>query len=225
MEASPPAPTFLPFLPPSPSPSPTSLPPVAPAPPAPPPAPAPAPTVTLRRASEDKDNEADVDEPNHTSSGSEDDTKQSFDFTGELRRLNESGGAHRRSFVEQLENAFKTPSRLGAEALGFELGGFLSVGVGDDWDAGREREHEDPAKDEGDKRDVEPDISMMVESLNESLNLLRPQTSVTSKPSYGRLDTAFKFGGKPQSLPDAVDTVLFYAADSHPFLLIMLPVG
>ena len=219
MQVSPPAPTFLPFLPPSPTPSPTAITSVAALPSVPsaiPTAVAPAPTVSVRRASEDKDNEADVDEPNHTSS-SEDDTKQSFDFTGELRRLNESGGAHRRSFVEQLENAFKTPSRLGAEALGFELDGFLTAG------AGRERER-GPERVKGDGRDGEPDISMMVESLNESLNLLRPQASVTSKPSYGRLDTAFKFGGKPQPLPDKVDTVLSHAVDFG-CLLMILSVG
>ncbi|KAF8170708.1 hypothetical protein K438DRAFT_1982567 [Mycena galopus ATCC 62051] len=41
---------------------------------------------------------------------SEEDTKKSFDWTGELRNLNESGGSDRRSFVEQLENAFATPA-------------------------------------------------------------------------------------------------------------------
>ncbi|KAF5320363.1 hypothetical protein D9611_011342 [Ephemerocybe angulata] len=39
-------------------------------------------------------------------------TKQSFDFTGELAKLNESGASDRRSFVEQLENAFKTPAKV-----------------------------------------------------------------------------------------------------------------
>ncbi|KAJ6577467.1 hypothetical protein B0H19DRAFT_561509 [Mycena capillaripes] len=43
---------------------------------------------------------------------SEEDTKKSFDFTGELQKLNESGGSDRRSFVEQLEHAFKTPAKL-----------------------------------------------------------------------------------------------------------------
>jgi hypothetical protein len=36
----------------------------------------------------------------------EDNTKNSFDWTGQLQMLNESGGSDRRSFVEQLENAF-----------------------------------------------------------------------------------------------------------------------
>ncbi|KAF8867965.1 hypothetical protein CPB84DRAFT_1810241 [Gymnopilus junonius] len=43
---------------------------------------------------------------------SEEDTKKSFDFTGELKKLNESGGSDRRSFVEQLENAFRTPAKV-----------------------------------------------------------------------------------------------------------------
>ncbi|KAI0746236.1 hypothetical protein C8Q80DRAFT_1271161 [Daedaleopsis nitida] len=54
-----------------------------------------------------------------TSPCGEDDTKKSFDFTGELRRLNESGGSDRASFVEQLESAFKTPARI---ELGFDFG-------------------------------------------------------------------------------------------------------
>ena len=34
--------------------------------------------------------------------------RRSFDFTGELREINDSGSSNRRSFVEQLENAFRT---------------------------------------------------------------------------------------------------------------------
>ena len=37
---------------------------------------------------------------------------KSFDFTGEIRMLNESGASERRSFVEQFENAFRTPARI-----------------------------------------------------------------------------------------------------------------
>ncbi|KAL0568726.1 hypothetical protein V5O48_013256 [Marasmius crinis-equi] len=47
-----------------------------------------------------------------TSEEESDHTKRSFDFTGELNKLNESGGSDRRSFVEQLENAFKTPAKI-----------------------------------------------------------------------------------------------------------------
>ena len=43
---------------------------------------------------------------------SDEDTKKSFDFTSELKKLNESGASDRASFVEQLEIAFKTPAKI-----------------------------------------------------------------------------------------------------------------
>ncbi|KAF8580290.1 hypothetical protein K439DRAFT_1637168 [Ramaria rubella] len=190
MEPSPPAPTFLPVLEPSPSPPPVLSPSLAP------------PTFTVRAVSEDGANEADVDEPHTASSSSEDDTKQSFDFTGELKRLNESGGAHRRSFVEQLENAFKTPSKIGAAALGFEIRDFLGVNVLTSLAQNPNVSNETRIED----NTLDANLSMMVESLNESFNLLKPQPSVTSKPSYGQLDTEFKFGGKPQSNVEGLKT-------------------
>ncbi|KAJ4485212.1 hypothetical protein J3R30DRAFT_3696531 [Lentinula aciculospora] len=55
------------------------------------------------------DNHADLDDMMDVD---EDDTKKSFDFTGELQKLNESGGSDRASFVEQLEKAFKTPAKI-----------------------------------------------------------------------------------------------------------------
>ncbi|KAF8959872.1 hypothetical protein BDZ97DRAFT_1666634 [Flammula alnicola] len=71
------------------------------------------PTIALPvfRASlvDDEDNRCEVDEGANTS---DEDTKKSFDFTGELQKLNESGGSDRRSFVEQLENAFRTPAKV-----------------------------------------------------------------------------------------------------------------
>lgn len=54
------------------------------------------------------------------------DTRQSFDFTGELRRLNQSSASDRCSFFEQLECAFKTPAMLD---LRCDLGGLLQVQV------------------------------------------------------------------------------------------------
>ncbi|KAF7297196.1 hypothetical protein MIND_00952700 [Mycena indigotica] len=57
---------------------------------------------------EDDGNHADIDD----GATSEEDTKKSFDFTGELQKLNESGASDRRSFVEQLETAFKTPAKI-----------------------------------------------------------------------------------------------------------------
>jgi serine/arginine repetitive matrix protein 2 len=56
---------------------------------------------------DEQNNHHDIDE---SSISSEDDTKKSFDFTGELKKLNHAGVSHRRSFVEQLENAFGTPA-------------------------------------------------------------------------------------------------------------------
>ncbi|THG95127.1 hypothetical protein EW026_g6465, partial [Hermanssonia centrifuga] len=80
----------------------------------------------FRAAVFDEDaNEADLDELSSHCAGnggggvsSDEDTKKSFDFTGELQKLNESGGSDRLSFVEQLENAFRTPARVD---LGFNI--------------------------------------------------------------------------------------------------------
>ncbi|KAI0309656.1 hypothetical protein OF83DRAFT_1179371 [Amylostereum chailletii] len=61
---------------------------------------------------DDEDNLADID------SSDEDTTKKSFDFTGELKALNESGASDRRSFVEQLETAFRTPAKYDLDGFG-----------------------------------------------------------------------------------------------------------
>jgi len=53
-------------------------------------------------------------------------TKNTFDFTGELKKLNESGASDRRSFVEQLENAFRTPAKVD---LCYDFGGHLRADV------------------------------------------------------------------------------------------------
>ena len=70
----------------------------------------------------------DVDEGQHADADLDldADTKQSFDFTGELRRLNESGASDRHSFFEQLKCAFKTPAMLD---LRCDLGGLVQVEV------------------------------------------------------------------------------------------------
>ena len=57
---------------------------------------------------DDKQNHYNIDRI-HTS---DEDTKNTFDFTGELQKLNESGALDCRSFVEQLENAFQTPAKV-----------------------------------------------------------------------------------------------------------------
>jgi len=56
----------------------------------------------------------------------EEDTKRSFDFTGEIQKLNESGASDRASFVEQLENAFKTPAKIDFRGI---AGTLLAVDV------------------------------------------------------------------------------------------------
>ena len=57
---------------------------------------------------------------------SEEDTKKSFDFTGEIMKLNEAGASDRASFVEQLEIAFKTPAKVD---LRYDFGTHLEVEV------------------------------------------------------------------------------------------------
>jgi serine/arginine repetitive matrix protein 2 len=47
--------------------------------------------------------------------------KKSFDFTGEIKKLTESGVSDQRSFVEQLENVFRTPAKVDFR-YGFGLG-------------------------------------------------------------------------------------------------------
>ena len=51
---------------------------------------------------------------------SDEDTKNTFDFSGE------SGASDRRSFVEQLENAFQTPAKVD---LCYDFGGHLRTDV------------------------------------------------------------------------------------------------
>jgi serine/arginine repetitive matrix protein 2 len=67
---------------------------------------------------DDEQNQYDIDCMNT----SDEDTKNTFDFTGELQKLNESGASDRRSFVEQLENAFRTPAKVD---LCYDFGGHL----------------------------------------------------------------------------------------------------
>ncbi|KAJ8520630.1 hypothetical protein ONZ45_g2582 [Pleurotus djamor] len=72
------------------------------------------------------ENDHHIDLDTCQSSSDDDDTKRSFDFTGELQLLNESGASDRRSFVEQLENAFRTPAKLDLKTLG---NGLLQVNI------------------------------------------------------------------------------------------------
>ncbi|OSC98903.1 hypothetical protein PYCCODRAFT_1470720 [Trametes coccinea BRFM310] len=173
-------------------------------------------------------NQAELDEGDGGhGSASEDDTKKSFDFTGELQKLNESGGSDRASFVEQLENAFKTPARI---ELGFDFGieeGMLAPPVpalpkdlnlrptppaedvprsfsnmGDSLSIfGGSDEHEEGGnRDSGLSQEHEHDISFMMRELEDECRVypeLTHKASMQSKPSDGRLNKDFKFGGRP----------------------------
>ena len=149
---------------------------------------------------------------------SDEDTKKSFDFTGEIRMLNESGASERRSFVEQLENAFRTPARVD---LGYSfpesamdippvpsrpidtqdsstssMG--LSATVGDF-----------PMDDVGESHDTIPSddeeycrrLSVPLDSPSIDIVRERPgnplASSRNSRPSDGQLNRSFKFGGSP----------------------------
>jgi serine/arginine repetitive matrix protein 2 len=61
---------------------------------------------------DDQDREAALNEPDSPCSPLENETKKSFDFTGELNKLNASGEGNRLSFLEQLEMAFPDPAKL-----------------------------------------------------------------------------------------------------------------
>ena len=153
--------------------------------------------------------EVQPDDPDESDSSSleENDTKRSFDFTSELKRLSESAGTHRLSFVEQLEDAFRTPAK-------YSLDGFSHFGMEEDVPpipplTSRCRFSNEP-KDPNAVASTpvspllpSPEIvvSKKLTGTASSLDLSQSQleSSVSSKPSYGQLDLNFKFGGSPPS--------------------------
>ncbi|KAI0696589.1 hypothetical protein BC835DRAFT_853465 [Cytidiella melzeri] len=176
---------------------------------------------------DDHDHEADVDES--MDMHNEDDTSKSFDFTGELQKLNDSGASDRRSFVEQLENAFRTPARVD---LGFELGRELFVNEDVPPLPSIPLMHrETPGEDIVPRSVTNPDMSSFNDiepsqdesqsfrdsAASDTLDHLiaeceedicmhypavrRSQSSMRSKESDGKLNTSFRFGGK-QSMSD-----------------------
>ncbi|KAF9219060.1 hypothetical protein BS17DRAFT_439592 [Gyrodon lividus] len=175
---------------------------------------------------DEDDHHADAEE---TGTLSEDDTKKSFDFTGELQKLNESGGSDRRSFIEQLETAFRTPAKID---LRYDFGDFLSADVpavpklptlqdelsrveGNSFSLPLDYESRELSP-TGFPIDVnaEPSLLPGTDSFattapdDELLHMVAPRvlrnaTSVGSRPSNGELNRDFKFGGKPS--PSAVD--------------------
>ena len=170
-------------------------------------------------------NQAELDDGEHCpTSPSEDDTKRSFDFTGELRKLNESGGSDRASFVEQLETAFKTPARI---ELGFD---FLAPPVPalpknlrpdpvedvpksfsnfEDTTSMYGASEEGGNRDSGFSQDQDHDISFMMRELEDECRAypaLSRHSSMQSKPSDGCLNRDFKFGGKPSAQDSTTDS-------------------
>jgi serine/arginine repetitive matrix protein 2 len=166
---------------------------------------------------DEDEHHADVEE---TGTLSEDDTKRSFDFTGELQRLNESGASDRRSFIEQLENAFRTPAEVDLRCDFEELppvpklptlqdelsrAGECSFNLPIDYES-----RELPPR--GFPVDVNAEPSLLpgtdsfatTASDDELLDIIAPHmprndTSVASQPSNGQLNRDFKFGGKHSS--------------------------
>ena len=152
------------------------------------------------------------------SSIEENDTKRSFDFTSEFKRLSESAGSHRHSFMEQLENAFRTPAK-------YDLDGFDGFG--------QFGSHEDvppvpPIPTVTSSRRLSSESSDRIARASNPTSPLLPSpeivlskklkgaatshqlsrsllqdSSISSKPSYGQLDLNFKFGGSPQSAKHA----------------------
>jgi len=177
---------------------------------------------------------------------SDEDTKKSFDFTGEIRILNESGASDRRSFVEQLENAFRTPARIdlrysfpdstmdvppvpalptdiqdpptSATGLSATVDGFLTddMGVSESHDTIHSDDEEYCRR-----------LSLSMDSPSADIVRERPgnplASSKNSRPSDGQLNRSFKFGGSPipsqrseDSRSDEVNEVLLTLSDIIP---------
>lgn len=149
----------------------------------------------------------DVNNVELENSMSDDDTKKSFDFTGELRKLNESGASDRMSFMEQLESAFKTPARVKydfSKALdlppvppipSFQCSTSTMVTTEEDAASDGETQAYRESRlsdDEGYCGRV--DVSQMEQDESPPPQLNRI-SSRDSKPSDGQLNTSFKFGG------------------------------
>ncbi|KAH8109421.1 hypothetical protein DFH11DRAFT_933783 [Phellopilus nigrolimitatus] len=168
----------------------------------------------FRPPSPDEGDETDIDGMEL----SDDETKKSFDFTGELNRLDSSNTSDRRSFVMQLEDAFKTPSNVDIRGLGAKLGEeipevpplpliYRNAGKSSQTtvrlsDASLERT--EPSSDDSIMNDgsVVSDALSFDASRDEDVCMRQPLRSslrgVNSKRSVGVLNMDFKFGGKPR---------------------------
>ena len=149
---------------------------------------------------------------------SDEDTKKSFDFTGEIRMLNESGASERRSFVEQLESAFRTPARIDLRysfpdsamdvppvpALPIDVQDSsastieLSATV-DDFQMDDTRVSHDTIP--SDNEEYCRRLNLPMDSPSVDIVRERPgnplASSRNSRPSDGQLNRSFRFGGSP----------------------------
>ncbi|KAH9923820.1 uncharacterized protein B0H18DRAFT_1105173 [Fomitopsis serialis] len=187
------------------------------------------PPVPVFQLFDEEANHADIE--SSPTSPAEDDTKKSFDFTGELRKLNESGGSDRRSFVEQLENAFRTPAKIELEyGLGEQLGldnNFLAVPPvpplppnlrsmpSDDVAPRSVSNPEDDSamfsssgdalyRDSYASDDIQFDMVAGVDDECRVYPVTKRSGSMRSKASDGQLNVDFKFGGK-LAVPSTVE--------------------
>lgn len=178
------------------------------------------PPVPVFQLFDEDANHADIE--SSPTSPADDDTKKSFDFTGELRKLNESGASDRRSFVEQLENAFRTPAKIELDyGLGEQLAhshDFLDVPPVPPLPTNL---RSTPPEDMVPHTISNPDESSMYESSPDGLYrdscvsddvqfdmvtgmddecrvypVTKRSGSMRSKASDGQLNVDFKFGGK-----------------------------
>ncbi|KAG1847994.1 hypothetical protein C8R48DRAFT_779063 [Suillus tomentosus] len=179
---------------------------------------------------DEDDHHADVEEAGMSS---EDDTKKSFDFTGELQKLNECGGSNRLSFVEQLENAFRTPAKidlrydfdlpldappvpkipsLQAEleragdstfSMDYVSQEFLPQGFPMDVDTEPSLLPGTDSFATTNDWEREEEEDFLCAERPQLLRNARSTRSMKSRPSDGQLNRNFKFGGKPSPAPSA----------------------
>ena len=156
---------------------------------------------------DEDENQFDIDEGMNTS---DEDTKKSFDFTGELKNLNESGASDRRSFVEQLENAFRTPAKVD---LCYDFGNHLRVDVPPVPSLAANLNADTTSGDDSGSLDYgsqlldvqQPSLSLDELSNDDekenSSNLVASPAPSSQRPSDGQLNRSFRFGGLPPSQP------------------------
>ncbi|TFK47392.1 hypothetical protein OE88DRAFT_1728500 [Heliocybe sulcata] len=172
-------------------------------------------------------NEIDIDE-DCLPSPSEDDTQQSFDFTGELRMLRESGGCDQASFIEELENAFRTSARFDLQ-YGFDgSDDFTDAAVSSATEAVSQRTVEDEVVEESaiassyagssapsdDWLTRKPPVTAINEVPGTKYD---DPESMRSRPSYGKLNREFKFGGPPSAEFPSIPRP--FAAEEKPLTL------